>query len=118
MSPDLDTLEGKPYKYLLKLYQDNFSLGYLNTDINNKFALISLVCFVTYRAKEKKPDVTHYSILMAIVKDMDIPNHLIKALAVICDDFAYGTTDFPTFGIAGKDIIPSIKKILQSYVPF
>ena len=36
MVNDSDVLEGRPYKELLDLYKENFSLGYLNTDINNK----------------------------------------------------------------------------------
>ena len=41
-----------------------------------------------------------------------------KRLAVLCDDFSYGCTSFPTFNIKGQDIIKTIKDILNTYVPF
>jgi hypothetical protein len=118
MVNDLDVLEGRPYNELLTIYRDNFSLGYFNTDINNKFALIALISHITYKAREKKPDVTHYSIIRSITKDMSIPHSMEKRLAVLCDDFSYGCTSFPTFGLKGQDIIIKIKEILSSYVPF
>lgn len=118
MSGDLEILSSKSYEELLRCYQENFSLGYFNTDIKNKFALISLVCYVTYKAKEKKPGVTHYEILMQISKGMNIPYAMIMRLAVICDDFAYGCTEFPTFELKGNAVVKTIKDILNSYVPF
>jgi hypothetical protein len=118
MVNDRDVLEGRPYKELLDIYKENFSLGYLNTDINNKFALISLICYVTFKAREKKPDVTHYSIIRNITKDMSIPHSFEKRLAVLCDDFSYGCTSFPTFNIKGQEVIKTIKDILNTYVPF
>jgi hypothetical protein len=107
---------GMSYDELKKIYIENFSLGYLNTDINNKFALISLICYITMKAKMKKPDVTTYQIIMKIYNDL--PEDFIKALAIICDDFSYGCTEFPTFGIQPKDMIDTIKNLLKSYLPF
>lgn len=118
MSGDLEILNSKPYKDLLKCYQENFSLGYFNTDIKNKFALISLLCYVTYKAKQKKPDVTHYEIIMQLTKNQSLPDTMVKRLAVICDDFSYGCTEFPTFELKGNDILKTIKDILNTYVPF
>lgn len=118
MSGDLEILSGRSYKELLRCYQENFSLGYFNTDIKNKFALISLICYVTYKAKEKKPDVTHYEIIMQLTKNQSLPDAMVKRLAVICDDFAYGCTEFPTFELKGNAIVQFIKDILNTYVPF
>lgn len=108
----------KSYDELKNYYKDNFSLGYLNTDINNKFALISLICYTTLKAKDKKPDVTHYNVIRSITRDMGLPHSFEKSLAVICEDFSYGCTTFPTFNLKGSDIIKTIKEILNSYVPF
>lgn len=116
MQPDI--VKTPPYNKMREMYSKLFSLGYLNVDINRKFALISLVCFVTYKAKAKKPDVTHYSILMNITKDNTLPEDFIKGLAVVCEDFSYGCTEFPTFNLKGTDVINTIKEILNSYVPF
>ena len=36
----------------------------------------------------------------------------------MCEDFAYGCKEFPTFGIKDKDIPLKIKEILKTYLPF
>lgn len=105
------------YEELQEMYAKYFSLGYLNTDISTKFALISLTCYVTEKIREKKPDVTHYQVLYKILRDV-IPSDFIKTIAVICSDFGYRCTEFPTFGIAPKKIPEKIKEIASSYVPF
>lgn len=106
------------FKELQAFYNSNFSLGYLNTDISHKFALISLVCYVYRSIKVKNPDATYYSVLMAINKTEDLPEDFIKGLAIMCEDFAYGAKEFPTFEIKPKDMVSSIKNILKSYMPF
>ena len=67
-TPDIVT--SPPYDELRKIYSKYFSLGYLNTTINNKFALVSLICFLTFKAKSNKPDVTHYKVIKSITKDL------------------------------------------------
>ena len=61
LPPDIESLES--FNDLKQLYYDKFSIGYLNTDISNKFALISLIDYLTYRAKQKSPDVSYYKII-------------------------------------------------------
>ena len=41
------------YTDLSNLYNKYFSIGFLGADINNKFALISLVCYITYKVRRK-----------------------------------------------------------------
>lgn len=94
-----------------------YSLGYLNTDINNKFALISLIDYLVMRLKEKKPDVTYYQVIYKIA-GASYPEDFIKALAIVCEDFAYGCKEFPTFGIAPKEVPKKIKEMLDTYIPF
>jgi hypothetical protein len=106
-----------PYKEMERIYNEYFSLGYLNTDISNKFALISLTGYLVYKLKQKSPDVTPYKVLMKIVGD-SIPEDFIKGLSIIVDDFSYMCKEFPTFGIKDKDIPNKIKEILNSYIPF
>lgn len=105
------------YEKLRRLYADNFSLGYLNTDINNKFALISLTCKLKKLLSSKKPDVTYYMVLKKIAGE-SISEDFIKALSIICEDFAYGCDNFPDFGLKDKEIPSKIKHILDSYMPF
>ena len=51
---DVDKLEHLSYKQLNQLYNKYFSLGYLNTDINAKLALISLIGYIVKELKKKK----------------------------------------------------------------
>lgn len=113
----MDIIRTPPYTRMQEIYSDLFSLGNLNTDINTKFALISLVCYLTARLKEKKPDVTHYQIIRKIIGD-ELPEDFIKGLAVVCSDFAYGCKEFPVFGIEPKQIPGKIKEILSTWIPF
>lgn len=106
---------------LKKFYFENFSLGYLNSNdeysaIECRFILISLICYVYDKNKPKNPDLTYYEIIRKI--DKTLPDDFIKSLAIICEDFAYGSKSFPTFGLSGKNILEKIKSILNTYVPF
>lgn len=113
----MDIIETPPYKEMQRLYSQYYSLGYLNTDISTKFALISLIGYLTFRIKQKKPDVTPYQIIRKIIGD-DLPEDFIKGLAVVVDDFAYGCKNFPTFDLEDKKIPSKIKEILNTYIPF
>lgn len=114
------TLEGPPFNKMKDYYIKNFSLGHLNTSsVNEKFALIALLCWITFKAREKRPDVTFYQIIYKI--DNSLPEVFIKGLAIICEDFSYGYKDvkaFPTFNIEPKDMVKTIQGILKTYLPF
>lgn len=105
------------YKSLRNLYSEYFSLGHLNTDINSKFALISLICYITNKLKSKNPDVTYYQVIYKLASTL-IREETIKGLSIMCEDFSYGCTEFPTFGIKDKDIPAKIKEILSNWTPF
>ena len=111
------------FKELRKFYSDNFSLGYLNLSekdghsvFERKIILISLICYVVEKNKPKNPDLTPYSLLYKL--NSGLPDEFIKGLAIVCEDFAYGCHEFPTFGLKGKYILKEIKNILLTYVPF
>lgn len=106
------------YDKLKLMYDENFSLGYINKDIGSKFFLISAICAITQMAKRKKPDITYWQIVYNLSDKMGLPEKFLKSLAVICEDFAYGCSDFPTFGVEKKDLIPRVQEILGSYMPF
>lgn len=105
------------YSELETIYKKYFSLGYMNTDINTRFALVSLICYITKRLKSKHPDVTYYQVIYKLAENY-IPEDNIKGLAILCEDFAYGCTEFPTFGIEDKKIPSKIKEILSNWLPF
>lgn len=111
------------FKELQQLYSENFSLGYINSgngrsSIENRFVLISLISYITYKAKLKNPDTTYYEIIMKLNKNLGLPDDFIKGLAIVCEDFSYQCTEFPTFGLKGQDIIKEAVSILKSYMPF
>lgn len=105
------------YSEMDKLYKKYFSLGHLNTDINTKFALISLICYVTEKLKAKKPDITYYQVIYKLSQGV-ISEEQVKVLAIICSDFSYGCTEFPTFGLNDKDIPEKVREILSNWTPF
>ena len=113
----MDIIETPPYAEMQRIYSRYFSLGFLNKDINTKFALISLINYLTDKVKSKRPDTTHYQIIRKIVGN-DIEEDFVKGLAVVCSDFAYGCKSFPTFGIEDKNIPAKIKEILSDRLPF
>ena len=113
------------FKELRQFYSDNFSIGYLNAPEKNgqspferRLILISLINYITYKSKLKDPDATHYSIIMKLNKNLNLPEEFIKGLAIVCEDFAYQCSDFPTFGLKGQDIVKEAVAILKTYVPF
>jgi hypothetical protein len=55
---------------------------------------------------------------MKLSKNLGLPDNFIKGLAIVCEDLSYDCTDFPTFGLKGKEILIKITEILKSYVPF
>lgn len=103
---------------LRRFYKEHFSIGYLGDSLENKLALISLICYVTYKARLKKPDVTYYQIIMKVTNGMGLTEDAIKALAIICEDFGYMCKDFPIFGLKGNDVIVKIREILANWLPF
>ena len=112
------------FKELDKFYTDNYSIGYLNASIStrspfeNRIVLISLICHVTYRTKLKNPDVTHYQIIMKLAENLGLPDKFLQGLAIVCKDFSYQCTEFPTFGLKGQDIVKEVRGILRTYLPF
>ena len=115
---DIEIEDWVSYKQLLKIYSKFFSLGFLDADFKTKMALISLICYITYKAKMKKPDVTHYQIVQKLANGKGLPDKYLKALAVVCDEFGYGCTEFPTFDLKDADIIKTVKNIFDNYKPF
>ena len=50
---------------LRNFYSENFTLGYINSghnrsSIEERFVLISLIDYITYKSKLKNPDTAHY----------------------------------------------------------
>lgn|SRR5574344_1533700 len=115
---DLEKMNRPTFKELSKLYKDYFSFGYINSDINAKLAIISLLGYIVTELKKKNPDVTYFSVLTKITSGLGIPEEFIWAIAIVSEDFAYGCTEFPTFGMKPNQMVNKIKEILSLYTPF
>lgn len=94
-----------------------YSLGYMGSDINSKFAVISLIGYLTYLCRKKNPIVTYYQVVKKIA-GQSLPEDALQGLAVVCEDFAYGCMQFPTFGLKGKEIPTKVREILLNSLPF
>lgn len=106
---------------LKEYYKDYFSLGCIATDIGAKFALISLICFLTKQARVKNPKATTWQVIQKIRqgKESNSSERLLKGLAVICDDFMRNTTEFLTFDLkSAKDMVAKINEILDKELPW
>ena len=114
------------FEELKRFYSEHYSLGYLNLPESNghspferKLILISLINYLYDKNKAKNPDLTYYSLIYKLNKNLGLPDNFIQGLAIVCEDFAYGNNgNFPTFGLEGKKILDEIISILKSYLPF
>lgn len=106
------------FEELNNFYKEHFSIGFLGDSLDNKLALISLICYVTYKAKLKKPDVTYYQVIMKITNGQGLTEDVVKALAIICEDFGYMCKEFSTFGLKGNDVVLKIRELLNNWLPF
>ena len=122
----MDTAWEPTYKDLQEIYQKYFSLSRVCTTIDNKFGLISLVCFLTKQARVKKPEATCLQVLEKVnaptaedpFKACGNPD-FIRGLAIICEDYMQTKGDFMTFGLkSSKEIVAKIREILGEELPF
>lgn len=115
-------LDNRPsYNDLRNIYDKYFSLQRIDGDIDNKFALISLICLLTDAQRKKSPGVTCYSIIkkvLSIIK-LEIPDDYCEGLAIICEDFMIGTNKYNSCGLkSSKEVIEKIGQILANWLPF
>lgn len=109
------TLEG-----LRLTYNRFYSLQCLNVSPVDKFALISLICFLTVQARKKNPEVSVDQVIKKITQGQMVNSPgLLRALTCICEDMLIEPYDFPIFGAkSSKEIVDKIVSILSSEVPF
>lgn len=111
-------MDGLSYNQLSDIYQKYFSLGYINDDINTRFALISLICYIVHSLQAKNPDTTYYQVVYKLCDKLGIEDNFIKGLSIVCENFGYGCSKFPTFNIQPKDMVKTIRQILSELMPF
>lgn len=116
----MDIITTPPYEELQTIYRKYFSFPVLGNDISEKLALICLVCHLTELLKQKKPDITHWSVLYQLNQrgNCGVREDLLKGLAVVCSEIGYGCTQFPNFGIEDKNIPKKLIELLKRWLPF
>lgn len=110
------------YEELKDLYSRTFALSYLNTSIEERLAVVGLICNVTHQLQMKKPGVTCYQVIMKIMENCDMVNSMqefLTALSIMCEDTMRNCSKFSDFGIKeGKKQVAKIKEILSTWLPF
>lgn len=102
---------------LKSLYNKHFWIGGIGNDFSNKLALLSLICYLFFKLKQKKPDLTYWEMLYKIGKDCT-GEDVLKRIAIICESESYGCNIFPNFGIEDKKIPGKIQELLREILPF
>ena len=55
---------------------------------------------------------------MKLADKLGLPEKFLIGLSIICKDFSYQCTEFPTFGLKGQDMVKEVRAILGTYMPF
>ena len=112
------------YEEKFSFYVRNFSTGAFSSGkLSNKLALISLICLVTKKFREKDGNLT---VKVVIEKILQRPlmvtesfDSFLIGLSIICEDFLYQTTEIDNLGFTdSKQIIAKIKELLNEWFPF
>lgn len=112
------------YEEKISFYIRNFSTGAFSSGkLSNKLALISLICLVTKKLREKDGSLT---VKVVIEKILQRPliitesfDSFLIGLSIICEDFLYQTTEIDNLGFTdSKQIIAKIKELLNEWFPF
>ncbi len=113
---DLMNAWNKTHDELQEDYNHYFSLKFLNTSFSNKMCLLSLVCFITKKAREKKPEATCLQVLKKFAGERDLNSRV----AIICEDLLKDRDqNFPLFNFkSSKEMIDKINEIMDTYLPF
>lgn len=113
-------LQNTNFDTVYKIYEKYFTLNYLGKDLSDKFALISLTCYLTKTLNDKGKNITCYDLLLNIGKDFKDyeKNTFLKSLGAICQSLMFGCTVFPTFDLSPKEMPKVIKNLLNNYCPF
>lgn len=103
------------YKDKEQLFKEEFDISFI-PDFGKRLALISLLGYVMSTLRKTHPDASVYT----VIKNMGSPlyDHEIQALAIVVENFTKGSESFPLFGVAPKEVVKTIKEILNTALPF
>ena len=112
------------YEEKVGFYLKNFSTGAFSSGkLSNKLALISLICLVTKKLREKDGNLSVKTVIEKILQRplfyTEAFDAFLIGLAILCEDFLYETKDIDNFGFTeSKQIIAKIKELLNEWLPF
>lgn len=112
------------YEEKIGFYLKNFSTGAFSSGkLSNKLALISLICLVTKKLREKDGNLTVKTVIEKILQRplfyTEAFDAFLIGLSIICEDFLYETNEIDNFGFTeSKQIIAKIKELLNEWLPF
>lgn len=108
------------YENKQNLYKENFSLGHISKNVNDKLILVSLVSLVYLKTKVNKKDVKPIDILLQIRGKSKAPHiSMLESLSVLVEDFCYDCDKADPCGLkSSKEIINKIKELLNVWIPF
>lgn len=93
----------------------------LKAPLDNKFALISLLCYITnqMRAKDKNWKVLKSIKLIRNDKFSQNSPEFIEGLSSLCEDLMFGQTEFPTFELNSyREMFNVINSVMDQELPF
>ena len=99
----------------------NYGISYLDCSIIDRFGLICLLGFLSFKTKQKNPNIDTYQVLLKVI-NRNPESWEIKHFMRICaisDDFSMRNTQFETFGLKTvADISKEINRVLETLLPF
>jgi len=106
------------YEELKRLHSQYFGFYHLNISLNEKFAVIAMICSIVNELKKKKPDITYYEIVNKLCSNKGFDKDFIWGLSIVCEDFGIDAKEIPNFGIKVAEMPKKVSELLNNYLPF
>ena len=109
------------YDELSNYYNEHFTMSTVNGTLEDRLALIGLICFLTNSARKKNPDATCWQVINKVIPNAGDKhyNTFLRGLSIICSDFMKNCSKFDSMGFkTSKEIIDKINSIVNLWTPF
>lgn len=126
-----ENLDNYKYNFKQLSYEDkrsfyfcNFSTGtFVSKKLSNKLALLSLLCLLTKKLREKEGGLTVKSVIEKILQRPLLNEHgfdsFLISISIICEDLLFGVEEIDNFGFTdSKQVVNKIKELLNEWLPF
>ena len=109
------------YDELAEYYCTYFTMSTVNGTLEDRLALIGLICFLTNSARKKNPDATCWQVINKVIPNVGDKhyNTFLRGLSIICSVFMRNCSKFDSMGFkTSKEIIDKINSIINLWTPF